>query len=529
MLVAAPAGAEPSLPADFILVGASIFTADDARPAASALAVRDGVIVFVGADAAAEELVGAETKVLRLAGQSVLPGLHDSHVHPMNGGMRRLRCDLTGAKSRRAIYARARDCAALPRAESWFVGFGVDFSRFGKTPPTRAELDAISPDAPAFLASNHGTVAWVNTRALAAAGLPLDRGAVVNGDTAAKVRAAIPTPSAALYRRALAASLAALARRGVTSLIDASATPEMIDAYIAADAAGEISLRIAVAQRVASAVDAAQVADMAARAARAKSDRLRADAAKFFLDGDFIDHGAALNAPYSDAPAQSGGLRFGPDRFKRLVDALADAGFQIHVHALGDAAARLALDAIGDHAPPAGAAPLRHHLAHLGLVDPADLARFAALGVAASYQPTMPFADESAAARLHAQLGPDRAARVYPFGALAAAGAAIVIGSDWPSASDAPLTLVAMALAREQPGSALDLPRFLRALTIDAAIFARQDGRTGSLTVGKAADLVVFDRNLLRTAPGRLARARALMTMVDGRAVHCAADFECPQ
>jgi len=256
---------------------------------------------------------------------------------------------------------------------------------------------------------------------------------------------------------------------------------------------------------------------------------LRADAAKIFLDGEIDNHTAAMLAPDADAAGARGQLYVTPTALDALVARLDAAGFLIHMHAMGDYAVRAGLDSIARAIALNGPRDRRHQIAHLGVVDPADLPRFAQLGVTANFQPLWFQADDPAAAPTDAALGPARTRWNYPIASVAGHGARIAAGSDWPGPTMNPLDGIQYGMTRQpldgskpprQPLERLSLAAMIAAYTRDAAWVAREDKIDGMLKPGMAADLVVLDKNLFKLAPRDIHAVRVLLTMLDGRTVY---------
>lgn len=546
VLSLACAGARAQLADELILHGAAIYTLDAAQPWAQAVVIRAGHIVYVGDDAGALALRSARTRVVPLRGAMVLPGFHDAHTHPMSGGLRLLRCDFAHVQQLEQLQAALRACAARKPAQAWVLANGWPSRTVDARALSRALLDRWVPDRPAFVANEDGFIAWVNSKALAAAGIDprgstpeiagLQRDAVthqpsgiVEGAANALIRQRIPKPTQAEYRAALRAASALANRHGITSVFDAAANADMLEAYRAADRAGELTVRVVAAQRVDPRKGPQQVDAMVLRRERVRGKRLRADAAKIFLDEEIDLHTAAMLAPYADAPEQRGELMIQPDALAALVRRLDAEGFLIHMHAMGDRAVRAGLDAIEQAQLANGARDRRHQIAHLGVVDPLDIARFGKLGVGANFTPIWFQADDPANAGIAAALGEDRARWNYPIASIAAHRGRIAAGSDWPSTSMSVLLGAQVALTRQpldgskpprQPQERLDLPAIIAAYTRDASWLAREDTIDGSIAVGKAADLVVLDRNLFDVDAARLRDVRVLFTMLEGRIVY---------
>jgi len=495
-----------------VFTGGRVYTLDAKHPWASALVVRDGRIAYVGDDAKPFETKDA--RIVKLRGRMVLPGFHDAHIHPMSGAMRLLRCKLDG----RNIDAQVRACAAS-ESGPWLLGAGWDPKTFK---PTVVALDALVPDRPAFLTTANGFIGWANSKALALAGIAHETGALTP-ELAQRVRRVIPPPGEAQYREALRQASHIANRFGITSVFDAAATPAMLDAYHAADLAGELTLRVVAAQRVDVSQGPEQVDAMIGRRDHVAGKRFRADAAKIFLDEEIKLHTAAMLAPYSDAPAQSGALFLAQPKLDALVQRLDAEGFLIHMHAMGDGAVRAGLDAVEHAAAANGPRDRRHQIAHLGTVDAADIPRFGRLGVAANFSPLWAMPSDPDFAATKVTLGPERAGRMYPIAGIAAGGAKVTVGSDWTSTSMNPLDSIQAAVTRRE--QRMTLAAMLASYTKVSAWAAREDGIDGTLEPGKDADLIVLSRDLFKTQPGDIAKVRVLLTLLDGEPVYRDASF----
>jgi len=516
LLCAAQARAESPL----VLHGGKVYTLDPARPWASAVVVREGRIAYVGDDAGALTAAGPDARRIALKGRMVLPGFHDSHTHPMSGGLRLIRCQLGEAKTVAALYATVRACASAHRQRPWLLGAGWSPQMFGDAGPSLAKLDELVPDQPAFLTTADGFTGWVNSRALKMADLPATSG-VVDGEAAERVRALIPKPREAEYRLALQRSTAMANRFGITSLVDASASPAMVDAYHAADTAGELPVRVVAAQRVDLARGPEQVDEMIERRVDTVGRRFRANAAKMFLDGEIDRRTAAMLEPYEGTPDLRGELLIQPSALNAIVQRLDRADFFIHMHAMGDRAVRVGLDAIDIAFHLSGPGIHRYQLAHIGVADPQDIGRFQRLGVAANFQPLFFDSNDPLMAAAMAAIGPKRARWLYPMARVGAGGAQLLASSDWPSSSMNPLDAIQAAVTRQPAQERVALRTMLAAYTINAArAVAIEDAMSGSIEVGKLADLIVVDRNLFEIPAGEIHKARVLLTLLNGESVY---------
>jgi predicted amidohydrolase YtcJ len=536
---------------NLVLQGGAVYTLDAKHPWASALVIARGRIAYVGDDAGARAYAGPGAHVIALAGRMVLPGFHDAHIHPMSGALRLLHCRLDDLKTARRIYAAIRACAAAKPRNEWLLGSG--WSPQVLAQPTKAQLDALVPDRPAYLTTDDGYTAWANSRALAIAGVdakgpdvagiardPKTREptGVLKEDAIDLLRRFIPRTTQAEYREALRRSTAMANRFGITSVFDANAGETIVDAYHAADLAGELTVRVVAAQRIDPARGPEQIDEMIARRDRVRGPRFRADAAKIFLDGEIDMHTAALLKPYADTPGSRGELYVQPGALGAIVRRLDAEGFLVHMHVMGDRSVRAGLDAIELAAQANGPRDRRPQLAHIGVADPADIARFGQLGIAANFTPMWFSSDDPAFLPAEKVLGPARARWMYPMASIARAGGRIIASSDWPSPSMNPLDAIQVAVTRRpldssrparQPQERVSLAAVLAAYTKDAAWAAREDTIDGSIETGKAADLVVLDRNLFKTSTTALHKVRVVLTLLDGEPVYRDPRFVWPR
>lgn len=533
--------------ADVLLRNGAIYTVDAARSWAEAAAIAHGRIIYVGANAGAEEFITPQTRVIDLNGKMVLPGFHDSHVHPVSGGIELGQCNLNGLQTQQEIFDAVREYAQKNPALPWIVGGGWDLPIFPNANPTKQQLDQLVSDRPAFLSAADGHSAWVNSKALELAGITaatadppegrIERDPLSKEPTGTlRERATdlvskhIPPLTSADYLAGAKRGLAMANRFGITSLQEASATPEILAAYDSLDRSGELTARVVAAMYVDPAKDEAQIEELKQKRSRYRGKNLRAEAVKIFADGVIESRTAAMLAPYLDRPDYRGIPNLEADKFKRLVTALDQEKFQVHIHAIGDRAIRMALDAHEAAQLANGRRDARHHLAHIQLIDPQDLPRFERLGIIANFQSLWAYADTYITELTEPALGPERSRWLYPIGSVMRSGAMIVGGSDWSVSSMNPLDAIQVAVTRrgvnDSTGSAwipqeiVDLPTMLAAYTINGAYVNHQENETGSIEVGKAADLIVLDRNLFEIPVHEIHNTKVLLTLLEGREVH---------
>ncbi|MFJ9447551.1 amidohydrolase [Kitasatospora sp. NPDC101235] len=541
--------------ADLVFTHGPVHTGDAARTRASALAVTGERITAVGHDEV-RELIGPRTEVVDLTGKLLLPGFQDAHIHAVGGGSELAACDLTGTVGVTDYLARIRAYAEARPEQEWITGSGWSMESFEGGLPTRHLLDSVVPDRPVYLTNRDHHGAWANTRALELAGLTADTpdpadgrierepdgtpsGTLQEGATALVARL-IPPSTPADRLDGLLRAQRLLHSLGITGWQDAllgefNGMPDPSDAYLTAARSGALTARVTGALWWQRDRGAEQIPELVRRREELSHGRFRAGSVKIMQDGIAENFTAAMTSPYLDgcgcATANTGLSFVDPTALRAYVTELDALDFQVHFHALGDRAVREALDAVEAARTTNGRRATRHHLAHLQVVHPDDLPRFAHLGAVANIQPLWAAHEPQMDELTIPFLGPERAAWQYPFGALQRAGATLAAGSDWPVSSPDPLGGLHVAVNRRQPDATderillpeqrLDLPSAIAAYTAGTAHVNGHDD-AGVLAVGNLADLVVLDRDILTGPPEEIAHARVLRTYVGGELVHAA-------
>lgn len=544
--VATAPAAPMSAPADLVLRGGRVQTMDAADTVASAVAVIDGRIVWVGDAGAASDWIGPDTEVIEIGAGMLAPGFQDAHVHPLSGGVELGECDLNDQPDAAAIRARIAECAATLPPGAWLRGGGWALPAFPGGNPKAVDLDALSGDRPAFLSSADGHNAWVNSAALRLAGIdastPDPPAGRIERDAAGRPTGTLRETASSLVARHMPphtdAELAAGLQRGlhmaasvgITALQEASASPAMVRVYADFARRGELTARVSVSLQADTDRGPEQVPELVRL--RRQYDglpMLRVATVKIFADGVIEGTTASLLEPYVDRPGYLGEPNLERAAMIELVCALDAVGFQVHVHAIGDRAIRDTLDAFEEARRRNGARDARHHIAHAQLIHPDDLPRFARLGVSANFSPLWAYADTYVTELTDPVIGPVRARWQYPIGELVRDGASVVFGSDWTVSSMNPLLGMQVGVTRVDPNGegdawlpehAADLPAMLRGYTREAARVNFLDATTGSIEVGKAADLVLLDTDLFAVSPLRIGAARVLATWVQGEVVY---------
>src|ERR1700722_5057043 len=501
MTIAGPQGAE------LVLVNGKIRTPAHPSGFTQAAAIRAGVIQALRGDDQIRDFIGPSTRVIDLRGRLAIPAFGDAHVHPVQGGLESLRCNLAGLKDRHAYLAAIAAYSETLPPNAWVLGGGWSMPAFPGGTPTAADLDAVTGGRPAFLPNRDHHTAWVNSAALAIADItsstqdPADGRIERDGagnptgalhDGAMRIVADyVPPPSPAELTTALLTAQRHLHSLGITSIQDACvgdageiSIPDTFATYRLAATDRLLTCRVTGALWWDRFRGLHQLDTLQARREEADGGGyFRATSVKLMLDGVCETFTAAMGAPYLDGHGHvtdhAGSLFIEPDELTEAVGRLADLGFQLHFHAIGDRAVAAALDALAA-LPEALRISGRHHIAHLQFVRPSDLQRFAELGVIANFQPLWACRDEQNDQLTVPFVGDERAAWQYRIASLLHTGARLAFGSDWPVSSADPLQEMHVAVNRMlstrlgQPGSVETTTPLLpdEAITIGAAVDA---------------------------------------------------------
>lgn len=556
--------------ADVIFSGGAVYTASaDARRLVSAQAVNgrpaDSVavtgdkITWVGAagDDALRDLRGSGTEVVELRGRALLPGFQDAHVHPAFAGVTMVTCNLIGAATLGEALDRIRAYAGAHPGREWIAGAGWRMEWFERGAPGKELLDQVTGARPAFLLNRDTHGGWANSRAIELAGFdartpdPVDgrferlpdgslQGTVHEG--AADLMGAL-VPKLTVNERLAGLLLAQrhLHERGVTAWQDAivgeylgSADP--LPVYLAAARSGQLTARVRGALWWDRSRGQEQLDELLGRREAGSAGRFTANTVKIMQDGVAENFTAAMLEPYLDAcgcQTSGRGLSYvDPGELREHVTALDRLGFQVHFHAIGDRAVRECLDAVQAARAANGASDHRPHIAHLQVVHPNDVPRFAGLGVTGTMQALWAAHEPQLDELTIPFLGPERSARQYVFGELLRSGARLAAGSDWAVSSANPIRAIHVAVSRALPGAVgaeaepllpdqrLEPAEAFAAYTAGSAFVNHLDDITGSVAAGKLADLVVLDRDPIAGQDEEIGRTRVLATYVAGEPVH---------
>ena len=551
---------------DTILLNAKVYTVNPIQPWASAIAIQNGQITYVGDDQGARELIDSNTQVVNLKGRMILPGFHDIHVHPVDSGVLYQQCALFDIQGQGVgkLLDKIRECALAKPDDEWIVGGGWTVSDFAPSGlPDKKLLDEIVPGRPVSLKSSDGHSLWVNSKALEVAGITATTPDPENGRIDRYPNSQEPSGSlqedsaimlvmnheppltskdlinGLIYSRDLFHSL------GITGIQDAIVKLEPGDGYFGLQAYNYLDDRDELNLHVVTALfwenetplDQQLPKFLNAREKQRVDGNVKSTAIKIWQDGVIETHTAALLEPYSDrSDGFRGYLQNSPDNLKKAVVALDAAGFQIHFHAIGDRAIRVSLDALEEAQNINGVRDSRHHLSHIQQFDPADIPRFAELNVVANFQPLWAIQDNYITDLTWPRLGNERSKWLYPIGTIQRTGARIGFGSDWYVTSVNPLDGIEAAVTRLEPNGLTNIPlgnneeitlsQAIENYTINSAYVNFLDEKVGSIEVGKQADLVILDRNLFAIPTSEINEAKVVATLFEGRLVYGAFNFK---
>lgn len=549
---AAIAVAQPnSGTADFLIVNGNIYTASSGG-FTHAVAIRGNRIMRVGDTQEILSLSGPKTEVIDAQGSAVVPGFNDIHTHLLQGGLQLANVSLNGARTFTEIQDRIQAFAKAHPERAWIQGMGWGYEAFPGNLPTRQQLDAIVPDRPAVLECFDGHSVWVNSKALALAGIDKNtpdppNGFIVRDPTTGEPTGLVKeTPAVALVQRVIpkptrkeqlsalrAASQEAL-RFGVTSVTDAAGNPAELEAYDEARRTGDLSVRVNYSLLVTPGFTDKD-ADRFDKVWHSHPDNpmLKTGVIKMFMDGVIETNTAFMLANYANI-ASRGKPNYSVDDFNRIIQMMDRRGWQIMVHAIGDGAVRMTLDGF-ERLPQVNQMPARgrrNRVEHIETIDLADVPRFAKLGVIASMHPGGGFFPPNRANNTAGfatgvwgrNLGPDRVAKGFMWKNISDAGGSVIFGSDWPVASlDAMGRIYSITHRQPLPGGPdqrLALSTAIDDYTRECAYATFDEKQKGILAPGMLADLVVLATDVFSREPTTRTDIGVKFTILDGKVVY---------
>ena len=532
----------PAAKADLVLVNARVYTVDDSRPNASAFAVRNGRIVFVGSDREARFLAGPRTRVIDAHGRTVIPGMVDAHAHLLGLGTSLRNVQLAGSKSYDEVIARVVDRAKTAKPGEWIQGRGWDQNLWSdKKFPTHDALSRAVPNHPVVLTRIDGHAVLANAMAMKAAGVTAathdpDGGRIERASGGAPagvfvdnamglIRRAIPNETRAQTRDEILAAIAEANKWGLIGIHDAGASERTIDIYESLAREGRYNLR----NYVMVAGDTADVKHYFGVGPRSAlyDGHIWVRSIKLYADGALGSRGAALLAPYSDDHANSGLLVTPPAEIQRIATGALRRGFQVGVHAIGDRGNRIVLDAFDAAMRTVPVADHRFRVEHAQVISLQDIPRFAQMGVIPSMQASHQTSDMRWA---ETRVGPERIKGAYAWRSLLSSGVVIPNGSDFPVEEVNPLISFHSAVSRQDatnwppggwyPEQRMTRDEALRAMTIWPAYAGFQEKIMGSITPGKYADFVILDRDIMTVPVSEILQTNVMSTWIGGKLVY---------
>ena len=547
--------------ADFVLKNGMVYTVDKDRSRAESIAVHGKKIVYIGSNAGVEDFIGKNTDVIDLDGKMVLPGFTDSHAHVSFGALLAT-TQLNNLTSMPAYQQSIRDYAGRHPDLETVYGTGWSNTLFPPTGPRKEELDDVVSDRPAAMMSEDGHAVWVNSLALNMAGItrntPHPEGGVIerdpqSGEPCGTLREtamdiifdALPPISVEEMKKGINAYAALAAKEGITTVHDpmliipgdsqsylgSGIMRTNLEAFSQLAGQGQLSLRVRGSLLAVPERGTSQVPAFVTERARHSGSLLQTKAVKIFVDGVIEGSTAYLSEPYVHLPNFRGEPLWEASALNAMCQALDRENFQIHVHAIGDAAAHLTLDAFEYVRNTNGHRDSRHLITHLQLVAPEDIPRLAELGVIGVPQPLW-FLKDSFYNTVLSYVGRQRAEHQYPMKSFIEAGVKMASASDFPVTLPCPpLRGIMTGVNRSMPEAAetdnvlwpqerVGLDDMIASFTINGAYANFLENDTGSLEIGKAADLVVFDRNLFEIPASEIDNAKVLLTLFEGKEVY---------
>ena len=533
-------------PADLVVVNGRVYPGGGA-PFAEAVAVRGNTVLRVGSNAEIRALAGTATVVVDARGGAVVPGLNDSHLHIISGGLSLQQAALGEARSLEELQKVIREFAAAHPDRPWVLGRGWTYMAVPGGLPTRQQLDAAVPDRPAVMVAYDGHTSWANSRALKLAGVTAatpdpSGGAIVKDPKTGEPTGALKESAQELVRKlvpawtrddrlnAVRAAVAMAHRYGVTSVQNAGASESDMTLFDELRKAGELKLRLYAAMSVEpefSEADADAIDRV--RETYGNDPVLKTGAVKMYIDGVIESHTAVMLAPYANKPVKGEPI-WKPEEFRRVITMLDRRGWQVWVHAIGDGGVRMTLDAFEQAAAanPAPAVGRRHRIEHIETIDATDIPRFAQLNVIASQQPFHGTPDSLGV--WIPNIGVERASRGWAYGSISKSGGRVAFGSDWAVVSMDPRIGIHTAVNRTSldgtpaggwiPGQKIPMTAAVDGYTSGAAYASFDERRKGTLAPGMLADIAIFSTDIFGAAPERFLDAKVETTIFDGKVVY---------
>jgi predicted amidohydrolase YtcJ len=537
-----------------LLYNGQIFTADEKYSMAEAVVIEGEKILAVGASTDLRARYAAAREI-DLRGRLVTPGFNDAHAHFLRGALALLNVDLTGTKTLAEAKAKIAEKVKTVRPGEWVTGRGWDHTLWGGKFPSKTDLDAVAANNPVYLVRVDGHVGWANSAALKLAGIdkntPNPNGGEIERDPSGEatgilketaqglVGRFVPPPSPEQQIRGLEMALEMARKYGITSVHDISGyeTTKLYRQFLQQD---KLTVRVTEMQNFEDSVETLKKQRDEFASFKDNPARLKLGALKGYVDGTLGSKTAAMLAPFSDDPQNSGIPRRSPEELTRMIVERDKAGFQIALHAIGDRANRMALDGFaeaygkGTTLDSSNTAIIRvsvpakrHRIEHAQVVNPSDFKRFAELGIIASMQPTHAISDKRWA---DSRLGEYRVLGAYSWHLMRSYGIHLPLGTDFPVESINPYQTLYAAVSRQdlegsppggwQPQEKLTIEQAIRCHTYESAYAEFAEKEKGEIRTGMYADLVVHARDLLTIPHKEIMQTEPVLTIFNGRVIY---------
>jgi len=540
--------------ADSVFLDGAIYTFDQNLSIIEAIAIRNGMVIARGTNEEINELIGENTRVNPLDGKMMIPAFHDAHAHPIWSGIDQLKCPVFNLPSIPAIQKAVTEClnSNMTKSTGWVVGAGYNLGLFPAGNADKSLLDAVSLEVPIYLDGEDGHSGWANSKALELAGItaetPNPKLGIIEKDPVtgeptgtlrepaaiSLIKQIIPGDDLELFDDGLLFAQDLAHSFGITSIIAASVGEHHLAAYKRLADKGGLNLRMTTSIEYGNTgftLGPGGFEEVFAKRQQYQHPRINVDNIKIFIDGVLEGQTAALLSPYLNTGSM-GELNIKQAELNTAVTRFDREGIQVHMHAIGDRGVRTGLNAFEAAFVVNGPTDNRHHIAHLQLISEADIPRFAELKVIANFQPVWGYPELYITEINLPEVGPERVNRMYPIASVHRSGGIVVGGSDWAVSTMNPLVAIETAIRREDPENLIkgvlnedermNLTEMLKAYTINSAYLMHQEDLTGSIEVGKAADLIILEKNLYTIPVDEISEVKVLQTMIEGKTVYTA-------
>ncbi len=543
--------------ADKIIISGKVHTMqpgiDERNAITQAIAIKDDKIIATGSNEDIKLLADRSTKVIDAKGNLVLPGLQDTHIHfQLSSADLYHSAVLYEAQTLDQALAIIKDYSEKNPHKKWIRGMGFDAGIFSEQELTKEALDSVTGSRPALILANDYHNGWANSKAFELAGVTAGSKEPENGrfarcedgnpkgfifeDAIWHMAKSAPGYSDDELLEAMTHYSKEFNKHGITGVLDAMAPRSYLKNYRALNDLGDLTLRVRCTSKIfAHNPLQPQLDELISMREEYNDDMVSLHSAKFFLDGVMENGTANFIDPRSDN-GENAELMFTPQQINEYFTAFDKERFQLHVHTIGDGAVRAALDGIEAAQLTNGKWDSRHQLAHLQVVDPHDIPRFKQLGVLANFQALWAQPNEENDNLVHGMLGKTRSEWIFPVGEFVAQGATCMLSSDWGVSTFEPFPIIQSGITRQTleanedsevntPQHRIDIQTAIEGYTINAAHAAWREDVTGSIEVGKYADLAIFDQDVFRISAYNIHKTKALLTLLGGKEVYRADGF----